>query len=154
MLLVGSLSLILFSGMACAQASSSATKDDLQPRLASQLPQSQPASELPKGFLGVWTPLGRGYLAIGDLALDEQSLSWGNCRNAPYRTLRRTGEAYLVQFLLATPSCHVSGEASFLIIEPADRGIEVSICRDPTEFNKPKTDRQCSYGVLVRQQTD
>jgi hypothetical protein len=129
-------------------------KDDQASRPGAQLPKSLLASELPKAFLGVWTPLGRGYLAIGDLVLDEHSLTWGNCLNAPYRTLRQIGEAYLAQFLLATPACHVRGEASFLIIEPADQGIEVSICRDPTEFNKPKTDRRCSYGVLVSQKTE
>lgn len=108
-------------------------------------------SQLPVKLLGTWTPLGRGYMAIGDLTFETQTLSWGFCEKAPYRVLREDGETYLVQFLLVAPACRIGGISSFLIVEPAERGIEVSICRDPGEFQKPKGDRQCSHGVLARQ---
>jgi len=107
-------------------------------------------TDLPDSLLGVWVPLGRSWQQLDALRLESNVLTWGTCSRVPYVVLRSTGEVYLLQFLLSG-TCRLRGEASFLIAAPSDEELQLWICRDPTQFDKPVKERSCSWGILRRE---
>ena len=109
------------------------------------------SSTLPEAVLGEWQPYGEGYRQFGDLSIAGDTLSWGNCRQARYRVYRWRDSTYYVE-LLHSPPCKFGFEASFLVVVMSDRGIEVSICRERDEFDRPATERFCARGLLTKKQ--
>jgi hypothetical protein len=103
---------------------------------------------LPRDLLGTWVPYSEGYQQFGDLSITSDTLAWGGCSSMSYSVLRSSGAVYFVE--IALESCQITGDASFLILELSTQGLEVSICRDPAEFDKRRPYRRCSWGVLLR----
>lgn len=131
--------LFLVATGACAQT----------PPVESGSDRGQEPSRLPSGLLGVWVPYGRGYQPFGDLTIGPEVLSWGSCWQVPYRVYRTNGETHYLE-LVRSPPCKFGVHASFLILVPSDRGLEVSICREQDEFDRPPDERFCSRGLLYK----
>ena len=107
------------------------------------------AKFLPAETIGIWTPYSENYRQLGDLKIGADTLTWGNCQDVRFIIHRTEGKASLIE-LVRSPPCQLRGEASFLIFEHSDRGMEVSICRDRTDFAKARAERSCSWGVLAK----
>jgi hypothetical protein len=133
---------LLASSIACAQGSANS---DSPPA------GDEPASHVPIEALGRWTPRGRFYEQLGDLTISRETVTWSKstCAQVPYRVLRTEGRASLVE-VLRPASCRLNGEASFLIIEPSDQQLELSICWEKAQFGKPRAERLCTWGLLIK----
>ena len=118
----------------------------------SPLADNQPVKEaselqLPEVLQGTWSPRGEGFQEFGELALAADSLSWGTCTKTAYRVLRVIEQAYYLE-LLRSPPCTLGFPASFLILAPSDRALEVSICMRAEELDRPAPKRRCAMGIL------
>lgn len=119
----------------------SATESSDQPALeVSQL-------QLPESLRGTWSPYSKSLQEFGDLTLGTDSLSWGTCTKTAYRVLQVVEQTYYLE-LLRSPPCILGSPASFLILAPSDRGLEVSICGEREELDRAAPERRCSWGIL------
>src|SRR6187401_3482179 len=115
---------------------------------------AQPAADrnevqrLPDRVLAEWVPVTRTIWEFGNLTLEANSLTWGTCVKVPYRLLRSTRSAWLIE-LVSSPPCRLVRETSFWLEESED-AIVVSWCADPNEIEKPLLERSCSSGRLKR----
>lgn len=112
------------------------------------------ASEISKdissnSFEGTWEPESENYWGLGDLVIENDTLTWGNCLNVSYSVLKVEPGTYYLE-LARNQVCRLRGDASFLILEPKPSKVEVSICKDKSELGKERKDRLCSLGVLRR----
>jgi len=106
----------------------------------------------------VWVPYSRSYQQLGELRLTPETISWGGCMYEEYRVLRADDElqSFVVE-LVHSPPCKIEVAAPLLLLEFSeralkfsDRGLEVSICHEPGQLERPPGRRSCSRGILTK----
>lgn len=114
--------------------------------------------QLPSRLFGVWVPYSKSFEQLGELRLTAETISWGGCMYEEYRVLRADEEqkSYVVE-LVHSPPCKIEVSAPLLMFEFSDRalkfsdrGLEVSICHEPAQLERPPGRRSCSRGVLTK----
>ena len=109
-------------------------------------------AEVAHNLHGVWEPYSKNYWGHGDLSIKENTISWVNCKEVPFKTLRVEGETYYVELDSSKPCTFHGRASSFLILQVDGNRLEVSICGQQEELNKEPTKRLCSWGILGRKQ--
>ena len=125
--------LVFVSPLACAQPEGDAGE----------------GARLPDEVLGEWSPLSENYWQYGRLAIERDTLTWGTCVEEPYRVLRSTDSAWLIE-LVRSPGCPFRGPETNLWLEISERGLILSRCQEPNEIEKPLRERSCGWGILTK----
>ena len=108
------------------------------------------AERLPDRILAKWVPVSRSIWRFGNLTIEADSVTWATCVKVPYRVLRGTSSAWLIE-LVSSPPCHLVEETPFWL-EAIEGGlvIVISWCTDPKEIERPLLERNCSSGRLQK----
>ena len=107
-------------------------------------------AEVAHSLVGVWEPGSRNYWGHGDLIIKKNTITWANCKEVPFTTLRVKGETYYVELDSSRPCTFHGRVSSFLILQVDGNKLEVSICDKQEELNKEPMKRLCSWGILGR----
>lgn len=105
-------------------------------------------------YSGTWEPGTRNYNRFGNLTFGRQQLDWGSCRNIKFKVIKESAEKLLLE-IMAENSCLLPlvNSDRFLLFEPTSSNhIELSICGNVGEAEKPAGDRRCSWGSYDRVQ--
>lgn len=108
---------------------------------------------LPDSLLGTWVPYGRGYKPFGSLIIESERLSWSECSGIPYRVFKKVDDTYYIEQKKAPP-CYFEPKSPYLILVLKKRALEVSICGEEDEFDRPPAARYCSRGILYKENRD
>jgi len=138
---------ILFLALTLVATSACAQSVRLNERQTDQ--SHVPDTDLPQDIQGIWFPYSESYLRFGQLVIEPGVLSWNSCVRTQYEVLRSSDEAHLIK-LHRSESCRLIGESTYLILRVTTQRLEVSVCSDPLEFEKPTSKRSCSRGLLER----
>jgi hypothetical protein len=124
---------------ACAQVAAPDPATSAEPTVAS----------LPVALMGTFSPYSRSYRQLGELIITADVLSWGRCQQVKYRVFRQRQGAYYIE-QEAMPACKFVDRSTYLVLIPTNDGLELSICPERDEFDKPEDTRLCSWGVLYK----
>lgn len=106
------------------------------------------APKIPDGWIGTWRPYSRGYQQFGDLRIGKETLSWSFCQSVRYRVFKQSGDAYYIEQTDASACDYDYVGTQYLVLVLTGKDLEVSICRERDEFDRPPTQKYCSWGVL------
>lgn len=101
--------------------------------------------KLPAEIIGTYSPYSKSLRGYGELSIGANDFSWGECTHVPY-ALVRAGHGYLLEF--EPSACTLSPSSNFLILKLSGNQMQVWICDDAGEFDRPERDRNCSWGLL------
>lgn len=107
-----------------------------------------PAQALPEALIGTWQPYGKGYQRFGDLKIGKDVLSWSVCQNVRYRVFKRTADTYYIEQTDPAPCDFSFVGTKYLVLALKDNELQASICREREEFDRPPTEKHCSWGIL------
>lgn len=107
-----------------------------------------PTLTLPEALIGTWQPYGKGYKQFGDLVIGKDVLSWSVCQNVRYRVFKRTADTYYIEQTDPSPCDFSFVGTKYLVLVLKDKELEASICRERDEFDRPPTEKYCSWGIL------
>lgn len=103
---------------------------------------------LPDALIGTWRPYSKNYQRFGDLQIGKEVLSWGFCQSVRYRVYKRTGDSYYIEHADASSCDYGTVGTKSLVLVLRDNDLEVSVCHARDEFDKPPTEKYCSWGIL------